>query len=188
MLYTMLSNLCTPYFACQHYKVRTYLLINCFHILTVHALVWCKLQNFVSYQCVYLVYMLQLLHVSCGWFVPCYCKAMYGVIILIYSYTQLLWILFLCSHKTSEAESVMTSDLHITIIKIYTYLSCSYIMSLYNYTLIVKSIATFYIYITLAVHGSLYIFKPINVYYVFLSFVIILTYYYKQDFYCVVIT
>ena len=57
-------------------------------------------------------------------------------------------------------QRVITSDLHIAIIKIHTNLPCSYIMSLYDYTLIVKSIRNYilYIYITLAAHGSLYIF------------------------------
>ena len=68
-----------------------------------------------------------------------------------YIHTQPQWILFLCSHKTSEAESDDTYS--------------------YNY-----NIATFIYYITLAAHGSLYIFKPLSVYYVFLSSVIILIY------------
>ena len=51
-------------------------------------------------------------------------------------------------------------------------------MCLYDYTLIVKIIYSYIICITLAVHGSLHIFKPLSVYYVFVSFVIILTYYY----------
>ena len=65
---------------------------------------------------------------------------------------------------------------HIAIFTMHTYSSCSYIMSLYDYSLIVKNIATFILYITLAAHGSLYIFKPLSVYYVFLSSVIILIY------------